>query len=472
VSPADTAARDALGKALGYHQKTDGTWWGTCPSCRAPDAQVSSVGLACATCRPLDLAEASARYAPSSLRGDRKLPAPMGGRELREVEEPAEEWLIVGVLLVAANFLLAAYPKTYKTMVLLELAVALTTGTPFLGRFAVPLRRRVGLVLMEDQAYRVRRRLERILLARGLRLEDVDGWLFLWFRPPLRFDNGTVAELGDYAAELDLDFLGVDSWAYVAGGDSDSSDDVTPQLQALSAARVKRPGLTVELTHHARKDPGAGAGKRLTDMIRNSSAFGAWYDIGIALSRQDEGSPVTVRGELRDHPAPDPFAFTVEDEDPAGPHNDYRAGGWLRLTASDHRPETLERRAAAEKLVPAMREFLAEHPAGVSRTKLRGGMPGTNADKEAAFDILVELHEAEHVPSPGPGQPATYRLRPYPAEPCRHPAAAGYGEDPADPAETPVGGRRRQGSRSLGQGDLARQGSDPLAILHPLDPAA
>ena len=128
------------------------------------------------------------------------------------------EWLVEELMLVASNFLLAAYPKTYKTMLLLELAVALATGTPFLGRFRVPLRRRVGLVLMEDQDYRVRRRLERILAGRGLTWGDVDGWMFFWFRPPLRFDDQTVVELGDHAAEHDLDFLGVDSWAYVAGG--------------------------------------------------------------------------------------------------------------------------------------------------------------------------------------------------------------------------------------------------------------
>src|SRR5690606_31986065 len=136
--------------------------------------------------------------------------------------------------------------------------------------------RRVGLVLMEDVAHRVRRRLERLCIAHDTTLPELDGYLHLWFRPRLRLTDVTAVELAQYAGELDLDLLAVDSWAYVARGDSNDADDVTPQLMALSACRDERPGLTVQLVHHARKtapgmDPGA---ERLTDAIRNSGAFG------------------------------------------------------------------------------------------------------------------------------------------------------------------------------------------------------
>jgi len=392
---------------------------------------------------------------PGPAESDRVLPAPIGVGDLLDLEEPDEEWLVEGILPLGGNVLIAGYPKTYKTMVLLELGVALASGTPFLGRFTVPERRRAGIVLMEDVAHRAKRRLVRLGQARGIELGRLDGWLYLWSRPPLRLDDETVEELGQYAGELDLDLLAVDSWSYVAGGDSNSADEVTPQLLALSRCREQRPGLTVELTHHARKDPGLGVGQRLTDTIRNSSAFGAWYDAGLLLGRKDERSPVTVRTELRDYTAPEPFSFVVEDEEPAGEGN-ARSTGWLRLRVSGHRPEVLERIEAARRLVPAVREFLREHPDGVSRTKLRGGITGTNTDIEAAFEVLVDQGEAEHTPSPGPGQAAVYRLRNgHPAEPCRDPAAAGSERDPADPAAPPVGGRPGQGSEAERQSDPA-----------------
>ncbi len=317
----------------------------------------------------------------------RTLPPPIGVAELLAVEEPEEAFLIESPDPVDANILQAGYPKTYKTLLLLEKLVALASGTRFLGRFEVPERRRVGAVLMEDRDHRVRRRYERICRGRGIDPQELDGWLHLWFRPPLRFSDRTVDELGDYAAELELDFLAVDNWSYVATGDSDDSDVVTPQLNAFSGIRAKAKGIALQLTHHARKDPGQGGGQRLTDLIRNSSAFGAWYDMGAVLGRKDETSPVTVRVELRDEVSPDPFAFTVEDEDPAGPHNSFRSGGWLRLRVSDHRPELVERMAGAEKMAPAVLEYLALHP-GSSKRSLRDGIKGHNPDIVAALELL------------------------------------------------------------------------------------
>lgn len=378
----------------------------------------------------------------------RKLPAPMGIPELLEVEEPDEEFLVEGLLPAGGNILFAGYPKTYKTFYLLDLAVSLASQTPFLGKFDVPERRRVGIVLMEDRAHRVRWRLKRLCAGRELRLSELEDWLHFWFRPPLRLSDETAVELAEYAAELDLDYLHLDSWAYVAAGDSNSADDVTPQLQALSACRVDRPGIGVGLTHHARKAWGRDmGGTRLTDEIRNSSAFGAWYDAGFVLSRKDESSPVKVRAELRDHPAPDSFAFTVEDEDPAGPHNGYRSGGWLRLKVSEHRPEVVERIAAAEQLMPAVRDFLSEHPDGVSRSKLRDGITARNSDIEAAFELLEEAGEATYKPAPGPGKASTYRLLTTdPARPCPDPAPGKAEGDLAHPAQAPIRGRQGQAS--------------------------
>lgn len=317
---------------------------------------------------------------------ERKLPLPMGMQALLALAEPEEEWLIEGLLQAFSNVLQAGYPKSFKTFFNLAMAIAMAGGLTFLGRFRVPQRRRVGLVLMEDQAHRVKRRIERLAQAEGFDPAELEGWLHIWFRPPLRLNEPTVDELGEYARELDLDFLGIDNWSYVAAGDSNNSDEVTPQLQALSAIREQRPGISIQLTHHARKDPGQG-GARLTDVIRNSSAFGAWYDTGYVLSRKDEQSPVTVRMEMRDGLAPDAFSFTVEDEDPAGPHNRHRAGGWLRVRASGLPPSILARREKGKTLGPALLAFVEANP-GSSMRAIREGVEGDNRDIDAGLELL------------------------------------------------------------------------------------
>lgn len=382
---------------------------------------------------------------------ERRLPPPMGIQELQGLEDPKEDWLVRGLIPAGGNVLVAGYPKTFKTMFLLELGVALTSGFPFLGRYEVPERRRVGIVLMEDQAHRVRRRLERLCLGKGTALDELDGWLNFWFRPPLRLNDQTVRELGEYAAELNLEFLAVDSWSYVASGDSNSADEVTPQLQELSLARVKQPGLTVQLTHHARKSQprgGGNGGSRLTDEIRNSGAFGAWYDTGIVLARTDEQSPVRVRSELRDFPTPDPFSFVVTDQHSGDADHGQTSGGWLRLIVDDQPPEAARRVAAWQKLTPKVRDFLERHPEGVSRTKLRTGVRGGNGTIDAAFSSLVESGEAEYVEPPSVGHSGICRLIGRdPAQPCLDPASGRGDGNPADPAPPLIGG-----GGGLGQG--------------------
>jgi hypothetical protein len=226
----------------------------------------------------------------------------------------------------------------------------------------------------------------------------------------------------------------------VATGDSNSSDEVTPQLAAYSLARERRPTLSVGLTHHARKTPGEGSGDRLTDIIRNSGAFGAWYDSGIVLARRDETSPVTVRVELRDHESPEPVAFTVEDEHAGTAENGRLSSGWLRLIASDATAHVLERRAAAELLVPAVREFLAAHVGGVSLRQLRE-VSGKHADIEVAFRILESDGEAIYTPPlPAPASRRTMLFGP--TVPHRAPTVPRNGRKrtvPTVPPTTPEG---------------------------------
>lgn len=368
---------------------------------RAARRRLHSIGhqIAAAAADPdLDIAEIRARLAQHArdvdglggMPGASRIAAPLSVADLLAVEEPPERWIVPGLIPADANVLVAGYPKTHKTNFALAFGVSATTASPFLGRFDVPATFRVGLVLMEDRAHRIRWRLERLAKGCGYELGDLDDWLFLWFRPALHLsDRVAMTELAEWVARLELDALWIDNWSLVSTGDSNNADEVTPQLDALTGLRESRPGLTVILTHHARKAGQDRGAERLTDIIRNSSAFGAWYDAGVVLARADELSPVTVRAELRDLPSPEPFSFTVEDQFPAGPEYGVQPGGWLRLVASDRNPALVEREAAAERYKGPVLEFLRAHP-GCSKRELRKGIQGENRLIEAAFDLLVE----------------------------------------------------------------------------------
>lgn len=81
MSSTTTAARDAVGKALGFRQdQGTGTWWGRCPRCNADGACVGSIGLAC-ECGALPLDEAVDLFASTEIKPWAKPPTLPGSAE-------------------------------------------------------------------------------------------------------------------------------------------------------------------------------------------------------------------------------------------------------------------------------------------------------------------------------------------------------------------------------------------------------
>lgn len=316
-------------------------------------------------------------------------PPPQSIGDILAKPEPETPWLAEGLLPAGGNVLLVGYPKSHKTHMHMELAVSLSTGTPFLGRFATEGGLRTGLVLLEGGEREQARRLDRIAQARGIRGKHLDGSVFVWHRPPLRLNDPVAMRcLGEYAMELSLDVLVLDAWAYAAEGSSNEDFTVTPQLMALSRLRDHQPDLTVLLVHHARKTTSDPKGERLTDLIRGSGAFGGWYDCCLVLARKDEESPhVTVRTELREYPSPKSFVFAVEDEEPGQPSNDYVPQGALYLRVSDLSPKTLKVQEKAGEKTEDVLAFLRDTP-GASMREIREGVRGRGVVVDAAVELL------------------------------------------------------------------------------------
>ena len=315
-------------------------------------------------------------------------PAPLGVRELLELSELKIEWRVVGLMELGAKVLIAAYSKTHKTNLALELAVAVATATPFLGKFEVPQWGRVGLIMMEDAPRHVSRRLSRLALRRGVSLKDLEGFVYVWPRPPFVLTLSSVEKLRRRVDELELDMIVVDNFALVSRGNSNNADEVTPQLVALSELARNRPGLVIVLLHHGKKRT-KDDGNRLTDLVRGSGAFTAWTTCGMFLSRKNEDSPVDVRIELRNLPPPPTFRFDVKDEYTRDSKGGTVPGGWFRLYVVERDVKDSQ----TIKREQAVLDYLRDNP-GCSLSKLRKGVVGKGTQVDRAFKQLCKERRA------------------------------------------------------------------------------
>ncbi len=108
-------------------------------------------------------------------------------RDLGRDEPPPRRWLVESLWADRAVGILGGEPKCGKSLLALDIAVAVASGTSCLRRFAVEKRGRVLVYAAEDSLPVVRERLDGIASAAGTTLGALD--LFVITAPTLRLDT-------------------------------------------------------------------------------------------------------------------------------------------------------------------------------------------------------------------------------------------------------------------------------------------
>lgn len=235
---------------------------------------------------------------------DRTTPFPV--RRVHEVEARSSErrWLVDDLFASSAVGLLGGPAKAFKTWVAAELALAVASGTPAFGRFAVPGPGPVLFFGAEDSPPDLRARFDGIARARQLDLAKVP--LLLLDLAQLRLDD--PAHLDRLHATVALHaprLLVLDPFVrLVAGLDENSARDVSTVLGALRTLQRER-DVTILLVHHMRKSPAAHPAQQL----RGSGDFSAWLDSGLYLTRDGDDRVLVV--EHRSAPAPPPVRLRL-----------------------------------------------------------------------------------------------------------------------------------------------------------------
>lgn len=220
-----------------------------------------------------------------------------------------ERWLVEGLWGWPAVGFVAGTPKSMKTWMALELAVAVASGQPCLGRYAVKKRGHVLLYAAEDTAEAIRGRVATIALARHIDLDTLG--IGIITVPTLRLDNEEHRQrLRATVAAIRPRLLILDPLVRLHGGDENSSADISTLLDFLRTLQ-REYEVAVLVVHHVRKSPAAQPGQAL----RGSGDLHAWLDSGLYLLRTN--GRLILRPEHRDNAVVEPVEIEL---DPDRPH--------------------------------------------------------------------------------------------------------------------------------------------------------
>lgn len=199
-------------------------------------------------------------------------------------------WLIDGLWGEEAVGIVGGEPKSFKSFLALDMAVAIASGRPCLRRFPVMRPGRVLLFAAEDALHIVRRRIEGICAAAAVPLQDLN--LHVITAPSLRLDLEADRQLLEEAlSRLAPRLLVLDPFVRLHRSiDENASGEVAPLLAFLrEMQRVHH--VAVAVVHHAKK----GAGNaRAGQALRGSSEFHAWGDSNLYLRRTNDALTLSI----------------------------------------------------------------------------------------------------------------------------------------------------------------------------------
>jgi hypothetical protein len=207
-------------------------------------------------------------------------------------------WLVEGLWSEQAVGILGGEPKSFKSFLALELAVAIASGMPALRRFPVQHPGPVLLFAAEDALHVVRERLLGIAAAAGVALAALD--VHVITAPALRLDlRDDAARLLATVAALKPRLLVLDPFVRLHRVDENAAAEVAPLLASLRELQ-RRHGCAVLLVHHARK---GSAGSRPGQALRGSSELHAWGDSNLYVRRRGDGLVLSVEHRAAPSPA-------------------------------------------------------------------------------------------------------------------------------------------------------------------------
>jgi hypothetical protein len=215
--------------------------------------------------------------------------------------------LIAGMLHAGSKLVLGGSSKSYKTWVLLDLAISVATGTEWMGRATE--QGRVLFVNFEIQAYAWQRRILAVAHSKDVALPP--GAIQLWnLRGHAADFNELIPKIIARVSRENFALIILDPIYKLYGGtDENAAGDVAKLLNSLEQLATET-GAAIAFGAHFAK--GNAAGKEAIDRISGSGVFARDPDSLLIFTKHEDESAFVVEPILRNFPPVAPFGVRWE----------------------------------------------------------------------------------------------------------------------------------------------------------------
>jgi len=227
--------------------------------------------------------------------------------KLSSVREEAK-WLIDGLWLDRGVGFIGAQPKCGKSFLALDMAVAVSSGTPCLRHYTVPRTGSVVLFAAEDDLCDVRSRLDGICRASKTSLDKLA--IHVITVPVLRIDlEQQQRQLKETLKHLQPKLLILDPFVRLHRSNENDSGEIAQILAFLR--ELNRLFMTsIVVVHHAKKK---SANERTGQALRGTSEFHAWTDSALFLKRTKDDR-IIMSIEHRSAPSTEGIELILDQE--------------------------------------------------------------------------------------------------------------------------------------------------------------
>lgn len=272
-------------------------------------------------------------------------PAPVTAEALCITPPPTPPVLIEDILYRGGTMLVSGPSKSHKTYTMLDLAIAIADGKPWLNFKSA--KSGVLYVNLELQGFAVAKRVAQICSATG---GNPPPNLHMWNLRGHRVTLDALAlVLPEIIKSLDIGLVIIDPHykiSSVSGKEENSNDDQGVLLSALEGLCGQN-GAALGITHHFAK--GDASVKTAIDRASGGGVFARWGDVMLTFTPHEEDDAMTVEMALRNFAPVAPFVvrwnhprWSRDDElDPTklktrggGPKERYSADETLKVLTS------------------------------------------------------------------------------------------------------------------------------------------